>query len=387
MQKTQNYSLLTYGQMIVDLPRIDAYMQALQKSLKRGDLVVDIGSGPGFFALLACQMGAGKVYAIEPDESILVAEKIARENGFSDRIEFIQELSTAVVLPERANLIISDLRGISPLFQFHIPAIVDARRRLLAPGGVLIPQQDHLFAAIVEDAKTYQTFTSPWQDHPYQLDMQAPLEFVLNGWQKAKIIPDQLLSSPQCWASLDYRSITDPNAHGVVSLPVLRAGQAHGLGMWFDAELAEGIGFSNAPGKPQLIYGQAFFPFLKPMEVKEGDVLQVDIRADLVGSDYEWSWKTCLLPGGVDQKKGWDFSQSTFFHHPISPKELKKIASGYRPHLSLEGQATRFMLDMMDGGISLEEIARAAAERFPERFPDWKAALVHAGEVSAEYAK
>ena len=37
-----------------------------------------------------------------------------------------------------------------PFFGQHIPAIIDARDRFLAPGGVLIAQQDHLRAAIIE---------------------------------------------------------------------------------------------------------------------------------------------------------------------------------------------------------------------------------------------
>ena len=303
------------------------------------------------------------------------------------RIEFIQEISTSVTLPERANLIISDLRSILPLFESHLSSIMDARQRLLAPGGVLIPQKDHMYCAIVEASKIYQSFNSPWQDQPYQLNFQAPLKYVLNSWIKAKLEPEQLLSDPQSWASLDYRILTQENFKGEVSLTILRDGRAHGLGLWFDTELIEGVGFSNAPGQPQLIYGQAFFPFLAPLDVHKGDVLQVHMRADLVGRDYEWTWKTRCLPGGKTGKESWDFEQSTFLSVPVSLNHLKRIAAGYTPNLSEEGLATRFMLDLMDGNTPLQEIAHAAAERFPERFPDEKAALTRAGELSEKYAR
>ncbi|MEZ5577324.1 MAG: hypothetical protein R3F44_17540 [Candidatus Competibacteraceae bacterium] len=46
----------------------------------------------GFF-LLACQLGAGRVYAVEPDNAIEVARTSAAANVFSDRITFHQMLS------------------------------------------------------------------------------------------------------------------------------------------------------------------------------------------------------------------------------------------------------------------------------------------------------
>ena len=82
MQKTHSYSLSSYGEMIADHPRTDAYVNAIRQSLHPGDIVLDIGSGPGLFALVACHMGASKVYALEPDNSILLAAENARENGF-----------------------------------------------------------------------------------------------------------------------------------------------------------------------------------------------------------------------------------------------------------------------------------------------------------------
>ena len=70
-----------------------------------------------------------------------MAKEIAAANNCSDRIEFVQAMSTDVTLPERADVIVSDIGGMLPWFQKHIPAIADARRRFLAPGGVLIPQR------------------------------------------------------------------------------------------------------------------------------------------------------------------------------------------------------------------------------------------------------
>src|ERR1044072_3208568 len=149
------YSIFSYGSMIADRPRMDAYARALRQAVRPGSVVLDIGTGTGIFAMLACRFGARQVYAIEPGDAIEVAREAAAANGFSERIEFIQGLSNSVVLPERADVIISDIRGVLPLFQHHLPTIIDARKRLLAPDGILIPRRDSLWAAIVQAPELY----------------------------------------------------------------------------------------------------------------------------------------------------------------------------------------------------------------------------------------
>ena len=59
------YSLDQFGRMIDDRLRMDAYSEAIARSVKPGDAVVDLGCGPGIFALLACKAGARCVYAID----------------------------------------------------------------------------------------------------------------------------------------------------------------------------------------------------------------------------------------------------------------------------------------------------------------------------------
>src|SRR5688572_27173656 len=144
------YSLAAYGKMIVDAARMDAYVRALRKAIRPGAVVVDLGCGPGLFALIACQLGARRVFAIEPNDVIQVARDAAREHGLSDRIEFIQELSKKVTLPKRADVIVSDLRGVLPWFGQHIDSIIDARSRFLAPDGVLIPARDRVWVTIAD---------------------------------------------------------------------------------------------------------------------------------------------------------------------------------------------------------------------------------------------
>src|SRR5437868_11673545 len=104
------YSVRGYAAMLHDARRVEAYQRALQLSITPDSVVVDIGTGLGIFAFLACQAGARKVYAIEPDEVIVLARELAAANGYQERIDFIQDISARVTLSEQADVIVSDLR-------------------------------------------------------------------------------------------------------------------------------------------------------------------------------------------------------------------------------------------------------------------------------------
>src|SRR5215204_150904 len=305
------YSLRFYGQMLADAPRMDAYASALRHTVKPDSVVMDLGSGPGVFALLACKLGARRVYSVEPESVISLAREAAAANGFADRIEFFENLSTDITLPEPASIIVSDLRGVLPWFQQHIPAIMDARARLLARGGVLVPRRDILWAAVVEAPDRYEEIIGPWKDSKFDLDLTAATRFVTNTWRKTRIKPEQLLAEPVCWITIDYYEVDSADISAEISWRAARQGVAHGVAVWFDSDLAGGIGFSNHPSAPELIYGNAFFPFSNPVEVTEGERIELRLAARMVHDDYVWRWDTEFFSGNDVLKVS--FKQSTFF--------------------------------------------------------------------------
>src|SRR5215475_13893200 len=110
------YSLDEFGEMVGDVLRFSAYSDAIASAVRLGDSVADIGTGPGAFALLACKAGARKVYAIDTESVVEFGRQFAAANGFSGRIEFLRGDSRQILLPERADVIVSDIRGALPLF-------------------------------------------------------------------------------------------------------------------------------------------------------------------------------------------------------------------------------------------------------------------------------
>ena len=197
---------------------------------------------------------------------------------------------------------------------------------------------------------------------------------------------EQLLVPAQRWATLDYAAIELPSVADELAWKAERAGTAHGLLVWFDAELAEGIGFSNAPGQPELIYGQAFFPLQAPVELSVGDAISVMLKADLIDDDYVWQWSTHISGGANGSPVKASFRQSTFFGVPLSLDRLKRREAGYVPPRTEAAEIDRFVLSMMDGGTSLGQIARGLLSRFPQRFARQQDALTRAADLAKKYA-
>lgn len=371
--------------MIADQVRVNSYSQALRDLVSSTSVVLDIGSGPGIFALLACQLGARRVYAVEPDNSIQLARELARANGFADRIQFIQGLSNKITLPENADIIVSDIRGVLPYFQRHIPTIVDARKRLLSLNGKLIPQSDRLWAAIVQAPEVYADHMTAWDNDLYGLNLEAGRSLAANTFRKFRIKPEQLLLAGQCWASIDYAQVENPDVCSEIAWTVDNDGTGHGIAAWVDATLAKGVSFSNAPGETETIYSNAFFPWLKPVALSVGDTLSVTLRADLIGDDYVWRWNTKVLDQGRSDIVKADFKQSTLFGVPLTPARLRQRSSDHVPKLDVDGEIDLLILQQINGSATTEQISKRVFDLFPSRFTNFTDALSRVTELAVKY--
>jgi len=381
------YSIEGFGSMIRDRGRTGAYADALRAAVSPDSVVLDIGTGSGILAFLACRFGARKVYAIEPGEVIQLARAAAAANGFADRIEFIQGISTRVNLPEKVDVIVAEIHGVLPAFEASLLSVMDARDRFLAPGGRLIPQRETLWAALVNAPATYGRLVEPWENNGYGLDYQATRDKAVNQFNRLRPSGDNLVSEPRCWGTLDYRTLSSPNLAGQVLWTLDRATTVHGLAAWFDCETADGIGFSNSPGsRPEAAFGQAFFSWPRPVQLSAGDQVAVHIRADLAGEDYIWRWNTDVTMGADTSRTRVSFRQSTFLGAPLSPESLRKRARTFVPALNEDGCIAREILRQMADGLPLDQIAQNVATQFPRRFPTWQNALDHVADLSAKYS-
>jgi type I protein arginine methyltransferase len=375
------YSLFQFGRMMNDKVRMSAYQAAISRAVRPGDAVLDLGCGPGIMAMLACRAGAGRVYAIDTNSVVDFGRQLGVANGLLDKIQFLHGDSRRIELPERVDVIVSDVRGKLPLYAEAIQTLNDARARFLAEGGRMIPISDILFTAVVEAGEQYRALTEPWSLNG--LNLSEALSLVVNTIYGAAAT-QQLISSPQKWCVLDYSCVVNPRAAGCIQIPIVRDSTAHGLTMWFETVLFDDIGYSSGPDNGESVYGRLFFPWESPVALFAGDEVRVDLRADPVGGDYVWRWET-RIPAREGRTEI-VFRQSTFQGATLSPSLLHKHSANFVPELSTEGQAERWLLQSMDGKRSLEDIASEAVRLFPGIFRRREDALSRAADLAEEFS-
>ena len=385
------YSIAAYQEMVDDAVRMNAYAAALRHAVRPGSVVVDIGAGTGILSLLACRFGAVRVYALEPDDAIHVARENAEANGLAEKIEWIQDRSTNVRLPEPADVVVSDLRGVLPLFGQHIPAIIHARRNFLAPSGRLIPERDVLWMVLVElpdqESGDDSSQNASWDPAQFGLRLEAGHKYIANSTRKVRVRPEQLLTAPACCGAVDYRTIESASFAAEVSAPVTRDGRATGVVVWFDAHLLDDVGFSNAPDQPRLIYGSMYFPLSHVVQVSAGDRATLQIKATPTDTDYIWQWDTDIRSGTGAATPKADLHQSSFFGQPISTTRLRRRTDGFLPKLNQQGAIDSRILEGLRQGTPLGDLARAIAAEFPHKFATWEAALAHVGDLAERYSE
>ncbi len=379
-----DYSLDQFGRMIDDKSRMAAYSAALQRAVQPNDTVVDLGCGPGVFALLACKAGARKVYAIDLNGVVEFGRHLAAVNGFADRIHFLRGDSRQMHLPERVNVIVADVRGVLPLYSHAVGTLEDARDRFLAEGGRLLPSRDTLFAGVVTLPEFYPHLTEAWRRVP-QLDLSSGLPLVLNSLYRQQLKPEHLLSESRPWHVLDYSAGAKIPAQARIELPIVRDAMGHGLGIWFETQLLENIGYSTAPSSGETVYGHIVLPFLESIPLRAGEICSVNLRATLVGSDYIWQWETTVPAAQTHGEV--HFVQSTFYGSLFPASLLQKRTTGFVPVLNEAGQAERWFLQAMDGKRPLETIAAEAVQLFPHVFRRTEDAFNRAAELAEKFSR
>jgi len=318
------YALREYAGMILDEGRTQAYVESLKRRVTTESVVLDIGAGTGVFALMAARFGARKVYAIEPNDVVHFGQRVAEQNGFDGRVEFIQGLSTEVELPEKVDLIVFEIHGVLPAYERSLSSIMDARDRFLKPAGCLIPCRETLWAALADVPRRHRDLADVWGPDVFGIDMTAIRPSAVNMWQRAQLSPSEVVTSPARWAVIDYAALQSPDLRGEISWAIDNPRTAHGVCAWFDWDGVDGVAFSNSPlSGERHIFGQAFFPWPQPVDLRRGDEVCVQLRADAVASSYVYRWETSVRrDGGVLTT----FQQSDFLGVPLSPERLRKLS-------------------------------------------------------------
>ena len=297
---------------------MEAYTRALAAVVRPGMVVVDLGAGTGIFSLIACRLGATRVFAIDTNPAIELGRELANENGVADRIEFICEDARRVRLPTKADVVVSDLRGALPLSEAHLEVLMHAREHFLARGGVLVPESDEIRGAVVASGEVYDRALGRTEiDGGVTLrSMRARLaNSVYSDRFGPPIRRDQLATAGRVWAKLDYQTATAEPVAGILEWSIeTEMVLGYGICLWFESVLAGPYRLTSEPGRLDAVYPRLFLPWPQPVELRRGDRVRVRIWAHAEGDPWGWSTEVSGKAGSIR------FKQSSFLGAVSRPK-------------------------------------------------------------------
>lgn len=290
--------------MVADRARLDSFRAALAATLREDDVVVDVGAGVGVLGWMALELGARHVHAIEAGDSIALGRQIARANGFADRMSFVKARSTAVELAEPADLAVFDLFEIFGLNQGLLGVARDTARRLVKPGGTLVPRAIELHLAPLESPPDY-AVVEVWSHPVGSVDPSVVRPLAANNLHGSSAGGDGLLAGSTRLVRIELGPDTDLAVEGFATFTCVRAGTLHGFLGWFEAELAPSVTVSNRPERPSSGYRRAFLPLELPVEVHEGDRVELSVWTHDGGP---WRWRGGVISSDGEQRARFDHS-------------------------------------------------------------------------------
>ena len=288
---SEDFGDITFHRILVsDTVRNELYRNAISECVEEGDVVVDIGTGSGLLAFWACEYGASRVYAIERTEIIDIAERIAKDNNLQDKVVFIRGNSSEVELPEKADVVVSELISKFGLGQNLVEVSADARDRFLKVGGRIIPQSLDMILVPVEDEDLYNQI-SVWDSDFNKVDLSCVKTMALNDTYSRRFRPTNYLSRPEKVHSVNFdmansSSVVDTE----VTFCVNRTGVIHGLCGWFNVRLYNDVFITNEPPSGLSAWDNIFFPFEEPMLLRPSDLIHVHLMATSAAEGCVWRW-------------------------------------------------------------------------------------------------
>jgi hypothetical protein len=296
--------------LLADELRTNAYREAIARTVKRGDVVLDVGCGSGVLSFFACEAGAARVYAIDRGGMAGVAQFMSRHLGFADRITVLHQESTSVELPERADVLVTETLGVLGLDENILGSVLDARTRLLHPDAAIIPQQLALSIVPVEIPDAHAQYVAWWSESRYGLDLEPMRLFASSSIIFLNIPSAAHVAPPRPIIDIDLRTATSTLVRGRTRFTALRKCVVHGFKVSFTTVLAAGITMTNIkPGTTH--WAQGFLPFEYPIALQRGAEIDVDLESD---DGNSWRWR-----GHAGDE---EFDQTTLFaavpHEPTA---------------------------------------------------------------------
>jgi len=270
--------------MVHDWERNTVYERALCQFVTPETSVLEIGTGSGLVAMLAARAGARHVYTCEMVPLIAeAAQKNIIRNGFADRVTVIAKKSTDLVvgvdLPERADLLVSELVDNSLLGDAVLSLIEDAKVRLLRPDAHILPAQIALRGALVGGPQWTECCR---MEEICGLDLSAFNRLApptVTPWIKGQTLDDAMSDEVELLRFDFLAQEQYSKAQRVLTLQARRDGVVHGMLHWLWLGFSDTLKFDNKPPQ-QSHWNPLLHVFVHPLQVRAGEPVHITVEYD-----------------------------------------------------------------------------------------------------------
>ena len=265
--------------MMNDLQRNNAYLMAINKAIQSDMLVLEIGTGSGLLSMMAVDAGASQVITCEVDKIIAeTATQIIAQNGYSEKISVLDKKSTELAIgsdiPQKVDIVLSEILSSEFVGEGVIPTIIDANKRLINNGGKMIPESGEILVTLLpESAKTKE---DNMIENQFEYDL-SDFNKILQT-KKSNILKEKpsFKCSIEVPFSFDFYKIENfVEKEKIFEIDVLEDCTFLGIITWLKLNLYDDIVFENKPSDSGSGWINPIYFFEEPLLASAGQKIRV----------------------------------------------------------------------------------------------------------------
>lgn len=286
--------------MLADRQRLDVYWSAIRRYVHADDRVLDLGAGSGVLSFFAAENGA-TVHALEHGPVIEAAQAVGRANNVQN-VTFHREHSRRFRSNETFDVLLHEQIGNAVLDEMLVENISDIRRRLLKPGGKILPNRLDMFIEPVELRPDMRT-PFAWQQKIRGIDFGAmlPTARLSNSYLYKELRPfpfGRFLTDQDPLLTIDLGSVTPKDIPNGLTYerPANAEGVMDGFCVYFEASFDDDLSFTSSPALPVTNWA---VPLLRvaPRTVQPGELIKLDLEAENLSLPKTWRWNLQAAEG------------------------------------------------------------------------------------------
>jgi len=185
--------------------------------------------------------------------------------------------------------LISEIIGEFGLDENIIYYVDDARKRLLKPSPIILPEELEIYIYPFESNAFYSYYLGNWLDKFYGLDFSDLAEYYKkNVIQIDFNFPHRPLSKPVLVSKVDLRSASENKLETEVTIKTDDIGMLHGFCGFFKAKLTGDIHINSSPLQAPTCWRNLCFPISKPKLYSEFDEIKINIKGTPTNEYMDW---------------------------------------------------------------------------------------------------